>query len=383
MDAHKALSMWVAEGLIEPELEQRLAARLEEEESSSRSSALISFFVSVGALLVGGGLFLFIASHWDSESPTRRLLMLLAAYAVAVVAAVVADRQSLGTVARGLWFLAAVTVGVNIFLTGQIFNLPLAYWQGTLLWLVAALAVGRAAPSPPLGWLVVSLGVVTLGWASVPESRFFEQAAFLIDQGGIRPLLPLVGLAMIAGSLLLADGEGDYVVVPARVLGVGFVAIPLVVSTFHPAAFAAMFQIDFRVFHVVVILVGLLGLALVLLPQVGEQRDAPDPLDEFASLPWLAEPFADFELLFVLYGAFVLGLALATVVAGRRYALRALVNIGLFSVGVIVFAAYIGRVAGELPTSVAFLLGGVLLVSIAILIERKRRDLAATPESST
>jgi uncharacterized membrane protein len=397
VDAHKALSMWAAEGLISPELEKRLTARLEAEESSSRSSALISFFVSVGAVLVGGGLFLFIASHWDSESPLRRLLMLAVAYFVAVIAALVADRQELGVVAKGLWFLAAVTVGVNIFLIGQIYNQPLTYWQGTLLWLVAALAIGRAAPSPPLGWLAVGLAVLTLGWASVPESDFFDQGAFLWDQGGIRPLLPLLGLALIAASLLIDDSEGDYLVTPARVVGIAFIAVPIVASTFHPAAFAAVFQIDFRLFHFVAILLALiviggawassrhdllayvlgalLVLSLVFLPQVGQQPDAADPLDEFDSLPWLAEAFADSDPLFLFYGAFVFALALATVVLGRRFEIRALVNVGLVSVGVIVFAAYVGRIAGALPTSLAFLLGGVLLVAMAIFIERKRRDL--------
>ena len=43
---------------------------------------------------------------------------------------------------RGLWFLSSITVGVNIFLLAQIFNLPLNFWQGTLLWMIAALAMG-------------------------------------------------------------------------------------------------------------------------------------------------------------------------------------------------------------------------------------------------
>jgi uncharacterized membrane protein len=401
MDAHKALALWLSEGLIGPELEDRLKTRLEQEETSSRSNATVSFFVSVGALLVGGGLFLFIASRWERQSPLNRLLLLFGAYLVAVAAAWLADRQSLATVAKGLWFLATLVVGVNIFLTGQIFNLPLNYWQGTFLWLIAALAVGRVAPSFPLGWLVVGLGVLTVGWLSIPESQFFDQGAFLIEQAGIRPLLPVIGLALLGGALLLDGTEVEYLIRPARVVGVLFIAVPLVVSTFHPEAFAVVFQIDFRLFHAFVIaaaalivglawarsqsellvygLGGVLALSLALLPQ-GDRQAGAGRLDEFDSLPWLAEPFGDSQILYLLYGALIFGLALATVMAGRRYEIRAMVNIGLIALGVILFAAYVGRLAGELPTSVAFLLGGVLLVAIAIVVERKRRDLAADAE---
>jgi uncharacterized membrane protein len=402
MDAHKALAMWAERGLIDDDLRARLGQTLDEQERGTRSRAIVSLFVSVGALLTGGGLFLFIASHWDNESPIRRMLLLVAVYLLVVAGAVAADRQRLRVVSHGLWFLSAVTVGANVFLIGQIFNLPLNYWQGTLLWLLAVLAVGRTAPSFPLGWLAVVLALLTLGWLSVPDSQFFDQGAFLWDAGGIRPLLSLLGLAMVAGAVLLTDTEGQYLATPARVSGVAMVAAPLVISTFHPVTFAATFEIDFRMFHLVVAVAAvgvvgvmwwrtrrellgyavviLLGLLVVLLPQVGRQDDAPGRLGEFRSLPWLAEPFARSEILFFLYGLVVLGLALATVVAGRRYEVRALVNVGLASIGVLVMAAYIGRVAGALPTSVAFLLGGALLVAVAVGIERKRRDLVETAE---
>lgn len=405
MEARKALAMWVERGLISSDLGEELSATLAEEDRTARSQLMVSLFVSVGAVLVGGGFFLFIASHWDGESPVRRLLLLVAAYLLAVIAALVAERQRLEVVGKGLWFLAAVTVGVNVFLIGQVFHLPLTYWQGTLLWLIAVLAVGRVAPSFPLGWLAVALTLLTLGWISVPESRQFDQASFLWDAAGLRALVAVVGLALVAIAGLAQRTEAEYLVRPARATGVAMVALPLVVSTFHPAAFAAIFEIHFRLIHIIVLVAvagiaagvwlqsraellgyavaAMLGLLAVLLPQVGQQTDAPDGLSDFRSLPWLAEPFARSELLFFLYGLVIMSIGLATVVAGRHYDVRALVNVGLVSVGVLVMAAYIGRVAGALPTSIAFLVGGVLLVALAVVVERKRRDLVATPGGVT
>ena len=50
---------------------------------------------------------------------------------------------------------------------------------------------------------------------------------------------------------------------------------------------------------------------------------------------------------------------------------------GVVVVAVLIMSIYIGRVAGELPTSIAVLLGGVLLVAGPVFLERKRRDLVA------
>lgn len=94
--------------------------------------------------LVGGGLLLFIASQWDEAVTYPQDRVLFGVYAVILAAAWLAGRRRLVTTARGLWLLSSLAVGVSIFLAGQIFNLSLNYWQGTLLWMIAALAMGWA-----------------------------------------------------------------------------------------------------------------------------------------------------------------------------------------------------------------------------------------------
>jgi uncharacterized membrane protein len=399
MEARDALAKWEADGLITPELASQLGDTLSEEEKQTRSSNLIRLLVGVGAVLIGGGLLLFIASHWDSQSPTRRVGLLLLIFALVVAAAALADRQRLTTTGQGLWFLSSITVGVNIFLLGQIFNLPLNFWQGTLLWMIAALAMGWASPSGLHGWLVVVLGLLTLGWISVPSAQFFDQGAFLWEEGGIRPLLPLIGLALAAGSMLVTGTDFEFLRRPSRAIGVLLIAVPLTVSTFHPFLFAGVWQMDARIFHLIlaVACVAVTGLAwwrapsqllvwalptlgvllAVLLIQVEPDSGTPHAVDEFDSPSWLAEPIARFELAFGVYTAVIFGLALGTVVAGQRFRVTALVNAGLAVIAVLAIAVYAGRIAGTLPTSIAVLLGGVLLVAGAVLLERKRRDLIA------
>ena len=399
MEARDALAEWERGGLIDSSLATLLRDTLSDDEQRARTNQLIRLLVAVGAVLIGGGLLLFISSHWDSQSPVRRVGLLLLVFALVVVAAAVADRQRLETTGRGLWFLASITVGVNIFLLGQIFNLPLNFWQGTLLWMIAALAMGWASPSVAQGWLVVVLGVLTVGWISVPSSLFFDQGAFLWEPGGVRPLLALLGLALVAGSTLVPATDFEFLHQPSRAIGALLIAVPITVSTFHPIVFTWVWEMDARWFHVILgagccavialaswlrpnplitwVLPVLGALLVVLLIQVDFGTDVPDNIDHFDSSSWLAEPLARSEWVMGLYTALVYALALGTVVAGQRFRQTALVNVGVAVVAVLTIAVYIGRVAGELPTSIAVLVGGILLVAGAVVLERKRRDLIA------
>jgi hypothetical protein len=202
---------------------------------------------------------------------------------------------------------------------------------------------------------------------------------------------------MIAGATLVTSTPFAWLGRPLRAVGALVLAVPLTISTFHPWLFAAVFEIDFRLFHVVVVVASLavvaavvirqrhpltvvavpalLGMLLVLLPQVGVDADTASDLDYFDSLPWLAEPFTESALLFGIYTAIIFALALGTVAAGLQFRVPALVNVGVGVLAVQLIAVYVGRLAGTLPTSLAVLLGGVLLVGGGALLERKRRDL--------
>lgn len=395
MDAADALEMWVAEGEIDQELADRLSTSLAAHEEPVRANAIIWVLVSIGAVLIGGGLLLFIASQWDQSAPMRRLGLLLVTYLLVVGSAALAERQRLAITARGLWFLSSIAVGVNIFLTGQIFNLSLNYWHGTLLWMIATLAMGWASPSSAQGWLVVPLGILTLGWISTPSSEFFDQGAFLWEPGGILGVLSLLGVGLIAIALLVQQTDLEWLERPTTAFGMAFVAIPLTVSTFHPAVFAWIFGLDFGLFHLVLILavVGLVavvwrthrdsplgiafvavaGLLVLVLPQVADDESRFDE----STVSWLAPSFDDSEALFFGYNAVIFGFAVGVIVLGQRHSIRYMVNVGFGMVSVLLAAVYIGRIAGALPTSLAVILGGLVLVGGAIFLERKRREVTA------
>lgn len=395
MDASDALDMWEQAGEISPEHAQRLRVSLAAHAEPEKANKIIHVLASIGAVLIGGGLLLFIASQWGQSSPLRRLLLLFFIYALTVGGAALCDRQRLHTTASGLWFLSSIVVGVNIFLVGQVFNLPLNYWQGTLLWMIATLAMGWASPSSAQGWLAVPLGILTLGWITTPTSEFFQQAEFLFSPASLRPVLPILGLGLIALSIVVTDAEFSWLRRPAQAFGALCIAVPLTVSTFHPEAFAWVFQIEVHPLHIGVFLlaggliaaswrrqkspllaggfIAISALLFALLPQVSN----PDLLIDGTSLPWLAEPFDGSAILFGIYTAVMFALSVATILAGHHFENRAMINVGFATTSVLLFALYVGRIAGALPTSLAVIVGGLLLVGGAIFVESKRREVAA------
>lgn len=402
MRARDAIDLWLRDGLLSHDQAAALRASLDEHERTSdpeRTGGFVQLLSFVGAALVGAGLLAFIGGQWDEQSPARRILLILAVYGLIVATAAFAGNRQLTGVSRALWFLSTVAAGAVIFLIGQIFNLPLNWWLGTALWLLIALVAGWASPSLAHGALAVGLAILTLGWISTPSAEFFDQAAFLFDARGLRPLLGLLGLALVALALLVADTDFAFVGRPATGVGVGLVAVPLIVSTFAPETFALVFEIDLRVFHVVtaVMLVGLVGAAavrhpasplavaaavvtvvwIVLLPSVDkvEQGEFFDHMDRVA---WLAPVLLDSPVAMWLWSAVVFGLALGATELGRRYDMPVLVTVGFITMGVLLVTAYIARIAGALPTAAALLIGGVFVIAVAIGLERKRRDLLAT-----
>ncbi len=95
--------------------------------------------LSLGALLVGAGVLLFVSSHWDVLSPAQRM-----AVVVALVAGFHASGASLGSRSTALsstmHALGTVALGAGIALTGQIFNMGEHWPSAVLLWGIGAAA---------------------------------------------------------------------------------------------------------------------------------------------------------------------------------------------------------------------------------------------------
>ncbi|MGB5479202.1 MAG: hypothetical protein WBO53_19535, partial [Thermoanaerobaculia bacterium] len=102
-------------------------------------------------------------------------------------------------------------------------------------------------------------------------------------------------------------------------------------------------------------------LALMLVPVAGK--------------PWVAAEIGGLHLPFAGYVLVVFALALVTIWTGVRASNRRLLNVGMFSSAVLIFIQYYSWSFAMLDRSLAFILGGLVLLGLTVLLEKKRRAL--------
>jgi hypothetical protein len=147
--------------------------------------------VALGALMVGGGVLLFVAANWQELGPAARFLLVLALVAgFHVAGAAVAPGSP--RLAPALHALGTVALGAGIFLAGQIFNLREAWPGGVLLWALGAW----------LGWLL--LRDWPQGLLAALLTPLWLAGEWLVAVPGPGPGARSAALGIAAGALGLA-----------------------------------------------------------------------------------------------------------------------------------------------------------------------------------
>jgi uncharacterized membrane protein len=246
------LSRWQLAGLIDEPQAERIRAYEKDNHPSQSLRWPVLLAVAFGALLLGAGLLLFVAAHWDQLSPAERFTVVLAMLAGCHgVAALISERFSAASSA--LHAVGTVALGAGIYLAGQIFNLKSHWPSAVLMWAAGAAvawAILRDWPQAALtailapAWLasewveatrvlndagdVASMGLLLLSIAYLTapmpgkESRVRTALAWV---GGIC-VLPLAAIASVGGSAWESELTAQQ-----RVLGFGVaLALPMAVA---------------------------------------------------------------------------------------------------------------------------------------------------------
>ena len=133
------LRRWVEAGLLDGDT----AARIRAWETSRPGASALQWpawlALALGGLLLGAGILLFVAAHWDALGPARRFLLVLVLVGGLHLAAAFLSDRSPG-LSLALHACGTVALGGGIFLSGQIFNLQEHWPGGLLLWAIGAAA---------------------------------------------------------------------------------------------------------------------------------------------------------------------------------------------------------------------------------------------------
>lgn len=388
----KAFEVWRENGQLNEAQIEALRRTLAESQGRQRSARAVVLFSTLGAVLLGLGVVLFVSSHWDNMGPATRSFVLIATYVATLVAAHITQRKEFPLLSESLWFLATLVLGANIFLIGQLFNFTLTFWQGPFLWCIAAVAMGLARGKAAYAWLGVPLGLLALGWLDGGSGWFADdQFEFLVSERGLLPLLPLIGIALFCFAALTDRSEHWAFLRPAcAAWGLGLIAIPLVVGTSDRVALLEMFRMDFTSKQVGMVLASALAVLLFALRGRASKQSLAAVVLLWLMSAVLLVPYGgesaigalvqEHSPVFVLYILLVFAIALGAIWVGLTERSTALIHVGLASASIIIFIQYFSWSFALLDRSLAFIMGGVVLLGVGYALERTRRHLLARME---
>jgi uncharacterized membrane protein len=175
---------WSKAGVIDAATAARIRAFEEKQETAQGFSWPVLFAIAFGGLLLGAGVLLFVAAHWDALSPGMRfdlVLFLVAAFHVA--GAVTAQRFS--ALSTTLHAVGTICLGAGIFLAGQIFNLQEHWPGGIMLWAIGAWVGFALLRDWPQAGLAAILTPFWLFGEWVEATQHFIGAATILVEGSL------------------------------------------------------------------------------------------------------------------------------------------------------------------------------------------------------
>ena len=122
-----------------------------EQEKEDTSKKTIRIIVTIGAVLVGAGIFSFIAANWLEMTKPIKIGIILISMIVSYGAGwYLKEKSELQKTGDALILLGSIIYGAGIFLVAQMFNIRANWPDGFILWMIGTIAMAFAVESYPL-----------------------------------------------------------------------------------------------------------------------------------------------------------------------------------------------------------------------------------------
>ena len=403
--------MWVARGWVAPGRRADILGHVDEGGSFGLSAVL----GLMGAALIAAAMLSFVAANWQELDKAARLGVLAAGLWGGFGLAAWAESRGLIAVREAALVAALGVYGASIWFVGQTYHLSGGTEDGLMLWTLGALAAGLLAGSQSamivgfllaIAWMPVSwandsdvflwlapigivaglAGTMRRQWPVALQAGLLAAMIYLVIAayrvadlaglpGGTASVLT-AAIALAAWCALHAPSERhEWTVRPARFWAL-IVAILAVLIAAHqrigmpagawaPFAVTAMSLIGFGAFA------GAAGRRLTVLHAViAAAFGAAILLSPFAAGP--GSDYAAFKLpLLTLTGLMLVW----TIAIGLQRGDRLAVNLGFVAFGLWVIYLYASVFDSFLNGAMFFAVGGVLLIALALGLDRIRRQM--------
>lgn len=178
------IERWQQAGLLDAGTVERVRAYERERGQTGGFGWPVVLVVALGVSLLGAGVLLFVAAHWDRLSPAERFGLLVGLVGLLHVSgAVLASRSPV--LALGLHCVGTISLGGAIFMTGQIFHLEEHWPGGVMLWALGAAVAWTVFRDWPHALFTALLVPVWLGGEWVEATRRWSGGEGILVAGSV------------------------------------------------------------------------------------------------------------------------------------------------------------------------------------------------------
>lgn len=384
------IEQWLREGTITAEQAQKMLADVSRQREERSSSKLIIALSTIGAILLGIGVILFVASNWERIPKTVVILILYGSTTASFYLGyrLRYEKQTLIRVGASLVFLSALLFGATIFLLAQNYHVNANNHFLILIWLAGIIPVVYALKTEPIAGLSSLLFLLWIGLFVLRNVSFASGA----DDFFVLPVLYLVSgilLFGIGGLHYLSDDLKGIARV-YRIAGIEIAMLALFLLSFrffsgHYDDFyireglkiSSQVGITFVIFAVFAVIFTIANLAF------SPSRSDTSILEGSFAIGLVVVALLFFlfpvktNVYVALFNLILVGLVFALLFVGYRREDIRLVNIGMAYLALLVIVRYFDFFWRILAHSIFFMVGGALLVLGGTALERKRRSLKA------
>jgi uncharacterized membrane protein len=394
----KLIEKWVHEGTITQAQAEKMLVDSTERQKDTSSNNFVITISTIGAILLGVGVILFVASNWQMMPDMVKTILLIGSTFLFYFLGYdfKYHRRDLPKVGAALLFLGGILFGATLFLLAQIYHVEANSHIIALIWLIGILPFVYAFTSVEMAGLAalvfyiwVTLFVLqdmlggAFGWfggSSNYNNLFYLPVVYLLS--GIA-LFGIGGLHYFKSSL-------SKIARLFRLFGlrVGMVALFLLSFRFFSGNYEGYSfrgeAVPNEELTIILTLLAVLGIGTLFVNILYNPSKSKAPGVEFyinLALVVLTLIFFNFPLYdnsyVILFNLVLAGIIFLLFQQGYYRQDMAIVNTGLFFFVVFIIAKYFDFFWGLLDRSAFFIVGGVILLALGTIVERKRREIKA------
>lgn len=384
------ISKWLNEKVISAPQARKMLADIEIYKKESHSNKFIVAISTIGAILLGIGTILFIASNWQELSRIAKTLILIGSTGLSYYFGYFLkyQKQNLPKVGASLLFLGALLFGATIILITQIYNMSSG---GThiliLIWLVGILPLVYALMSVPIAGLASLLFYLWVGlFFSTDNSWWFFE--FL---GRFTVILFITASIMLfaIGGLHYLMPQFKQIARTYRITSLKVLMTSLFLLTFD--WFSKLDKYDLGWFNEVqgqirtgMIIFSILAILITIVNWFLNKSKELSAYEGPISVGLIGLILIFFfypsqtSIYVLIFNLLFAALTILFLYLGYSREDIALVNSGIFWLALFLVAKYFDWFWDLMERSTFFLVGGLILVIGGIALEKKRREIKAS-----